>query len=49
MSADIHLGVDVGRMTSVSAEAGKSSASGSIDDPVIHVVAGAGIVGHFAL
>jgi len=49
MSADIRIGVDVGRMTSVAAEVRKSSASGAIDDPSVHLVVGAGIIGHFAL
>jgi len=49
MSADLHVGVDLGRMTSFSVDAGKSTASASIDDPMLHVVAGVGLIGHFAL
>ena len=49
LSADIRLGVDVGRMTSTALEVGNSKSSASIDDPTIHVVVGAGVIGHFAL
>lgn len=50
VSADLHLGVDIGRMTSVSVNAGKSSSSASIDEPTFHVgSAAAGLIGHFAL
>lgn len=48
-SADIHVGVDLGQMTTATAEIGKASGSASIENPVIHVVVGAGIIGHFAL
>ena len=49
LSADLRLGVDLGRMTSAEIERGSQSYSGSIDHPTVHVVVALGLMGHFAL
>lgn len=49
IATPVVLELDIGRMASVSANAGKSSSSASIDKPTFHVVAAAGLIGHFAL
>ena len=49
LAVDINAGVDIGRVTSADLQVGSNEASGSIDNPTVHVVVALGVSGHFSL